>query len=451
MTDLPPKLDERRRPITDQLDEFVIEAVSEQEIREARERKIEKLRLLWAQRRMIGRAMVWALVATAIVAFLIPKRYQAVARLMPPDEGSGSGAALLAAVGRSVGGGLANVAQQALGVELKTSGDLFIGILQSDTVRDDLIHKFNLQRLYHDRHIEAARDDLASHTDIAADPKSGIITLKVIDHSAKRSAEMVDEYINELNWVVNNLSTSSAHKERVFLDQRLAEVKGNLESSEKQFSQFASQKDAMDIPMQGRAMLQTAAALQGQLIAAESELQGLRQIYTDNNARVRSLEARVNELRAALERIGGANANESSSAQELYPSLRQLPLLGVTYADLLRRTKVEEAVFETLTQEDELAKVQEAKEIPSVKILDAPEVPDEKSFPPRPLIICLGTLLTGVFCSVWIIAQSAWEKVDASDARKTLAVEIWSDVRRSLPWSSRNGLSKRSESGRNAP
>jgi capsule polysaccharide export protein KpsE/RkpR len=362
---------------------------------------------------------------------------------MPPDDTSGMASAMLAALSSRVGSGITSAAQGVLG--MKTSGDLFIGILQSDAVQDDLIDKFNLRKLYHDRYIEDARKDLAKHTNISTDQKSGIVTVSVIDRDPRRAAAMAQEYVDELNWVVANLNTSSAHRERVFLDERLQQVKSDLESSEKQFSQFASQKSAIDIPAQGKAMVATAAALQGQLIAAESELQGLRQIYTDNNSRVRSLQARVNELHGSLEKLGGANTNEKSSAQDLFPSLRELPLLGVTYADLLRRTKVEEAVFGTLTQQDELAKVEEAKEIPSVKLLDPPKVPQKKSSPPRLLISILGAVLALLLGSSWILSTSAWTRINPHDPRKSLAIEVWSDVRGRVPWLPRNGSSGASE------
>ena len=78
-------------------------------------------------------------------------------------------------------------------------------------------------------------------------------------------------------------------------------------------------------------------------------------------------------------------------------------MLGVKYADLLRRTKTQEAVLEMLTQQYELAKVQEAKEIPTVKVLDAPKVPERKSFPPRLLIIVMGTGLAFVFSAAWVL------------------------------------------------
>jgi hypothetical protein len=100
---------------------------------------------------------------------------------------------------------------------------------------------------------------------------------------------------------------------------------------------------------------------------------------------------------------------------------------------------VQEAVFETLTKEYELAKVQEAKEIPTVKVLDPPNVPDKKSFPPRAVITVLGTLLGFALAVTWVCGRTRWDDVDAADPRKQFATEVFTTVRTSLPKFSRNG------------
>jgi hypothetical protein len=102
---------------------------------------------------------------------------------------------------------------------------------------------------------------------------------------------------------------------------------------------------------------------------------------------------------------------------------------------------VEEAVFETLTKEYELAKVQEAKEIPTVKVLDSPNVPDKKSFPPRRLIVLLGTGLTAVIGVIWVFGKATWLQTDSADPRKAFAQEVFATVRASVPRFAKNGAS----------
>ena len=103
--------------------------------------------------------------------------------------------------------GLGSLAGDLLGV--KSSSDLFVGILQSRTVQDDLINKFDLKKVYSAREMEDARESLNNRTDLTSDRKTGIISFQVTDSSPKRAAAMAGEYVNELNWVVTQLNTSS--------------------------------------------------------------------------------------------------------------------------------------------------------------------------------------------------------------------------------------------------
>lgn len=400
------------------------------ERRAAREKNIARIKLLWKHKATILRFAVWGLALFLVLAFIVPQRYTATTRLMPPDQPN-AGMALLGAIsGKGAPGAVGALADEFLGI--KNSGDLFVGILGSQSVQDDLIKKFNLWKVYHDHKWENARHDLAKKSDISADRKSGIITIEVTDHSAKRAAAMAQEYVSALNNVVTHVKTSSAHRERVFLQQRLAQVSTDLESAEKAFGEFASKNTALDIKEQGRAMISAGAELQGEMIAAQTELQGLRQIYTDNNIRVRATEARITELQSELAKMGGVPggtqgpANERTASQQngqLYPSLRQLPLLGVTWADLYRRAVVQEKVFETLTQEYELAKVEEVKETPSVKVLDDAQVP-QKGFPPRFWFVFVGTILGVIAGTLFVIGRERWEQVDPDDPGKVFAIEV---------------------------
>jgi len=408
---------------------------------EASENTVAYLRLLWGHRGLLCRVASYAILASTALAFLIPSRYESTARLMPPDSPSNSGLAMAAAAITGSAGGLGGIASDVLG--LKSTSDIFVGILTSRTAQDKLIQQFDLKKLYRDRRMEDARKDLADHTAITVDRKSQIIAVTMTDKSPQRAAAMSQAYVEELNHLVAELSTSSARRERIFLEERLQAVNKDLESAEKEFSQFASKNAAIDVKAQGVAMVEAAAALQGQLIAAQSESEGLRQIYSDNNVRVRSVKARIDELQHQLEKLGGKGESTTTvSAQpseSMYPSIRKLPLLGVAYADLYRRTKIQEAVLETLTKEYEMAKVQEAKEIPTVKVLDAADIPDKKTFPPRLFIIFLGTLLALASAAVWIFGNEAWRETDANDARKVFAQEIFQTTKAYLPWLSKNG------------
>lgn len=402
------------------------------------------LRVLWNKRRMLAKATVLGLLLGSILAFILPKEYTATTQLMPPDaQQSASALAMMTAMSGRTNGGVGAIAGDLLG--LKTSGALFVGVLNSRTVQDRLVDRFDLRMVYGMRFQEDARRKLAERTSISEDRKSGIISVRVIDHDPKRAAALAQAYLEELDHLVSALSTSSARRERVFLEERLSAVKQELDKSAQEFSQFSSKNSAIDIKEQGRAMVDAAATLMGQLIAAESELKGLEQIYTPNNVRMRSVQARITELRTQLEKMGGKGegstelSDGSGTNDSLYPSIRKLPLLGVKYADLYRQTKIQEVVFETLTQEYELAKVQEAKEIPSVKVLDIATIPEKKTFPPRLFIVSFCAALTLVGAIAFCLGESRWKALDAHDPNKIFAQEIFQSMNAYMPWATPNG------------
>jgi capsule polysaccharide export protein KpsE/RkpR len=423
----------------------------------ARLKPIEIAWLLWAKRAFLKRVLFVSLVVSTAIAFLVPKRYVATAQLMPPDFSSSSD--LLSALpalatssdgagGAAAGGGVMGLANRLLG--LNSSGDLMVGVLSSRTIADSLIQRFGLTDLYSTSYPEDTREKLARYTDFTADAKTGIISIAVEDKSPERAAAMAQAYTEELNRVLAQVNTSSAHRERVFIEQRLSEVKVDLDSSAKELSQFSSQNSTVDIPEQARAMVGAAADLQAQLIAAQSMLRGLQQIYTDSNPRIRQLQAQIAELQAQLQKMSGKDftADGSSlSKDELYPSIRQLPLLGVRYLDLYRRSQINEAVFELLSKEYELTKLQEARNMPTVQVLDQPVVPVKKAHPSRLLIIVGGTGFCFLFGMTWIIGAASWERTDPQHPWREFAQEVITQTT-ACTWDSTRGRRMRARLSR---
>lgn len=439
-------------PDPDVLDPVVIE---KRELAAARERQAERMRLLWDHRQLLLKSAGVGLILFTLVAFLIPNSYTSIAQLMPPDGQSSSALAMMSALVGKSGAGFAGLTGDLLG--LKSSGAVFIGVLRSETSQDRIIQQFDLKKLYRTRLIADARKKLDQNTTISEDRKSGIITISVTDRSPQRAAAMANAYVDELNTLVAELSTSAAHRERVFLEERLKVAKVDLDDASNQLAQFSSKNNTLDMQTEGKAVLEAASTLAGELIAAESQLQGLRQIYTDNNPRVRALNGRVQELQKQMEKFGGTQQNPSGNpiqplnaassqtddpslrTDSPFPTMRNLPLLGAKYADFYRRAKIQETVFELLTEQYELAKVQEAKETPSVKVLDPARVPERKSFPPRLLVMLFGTLFAFAVVSIWVVYSKGWSEIDMADPRKALALEVAATIRANAPWATQNG------------
>lgn len=399
--------------------------------------------LLWQHRRMLARVMAIAVIVSLVIAFTIPKRYKSVTSIMPPDQ-QNSGAMMLAALASHADGlgSLGTLASSLLGGHTTTA--LFITLLRSGTVSGNLIDRFDLQRIYHKRYRIDTAKHLAHCTTITDDKKSGVITIEVEDTNPVRARDLAQGYLDELNKLVVQTNTSVAHQERIFIERRLRSVQADLETAQVALSEFSSRNSTIDIKEQTRAMVDAGARMQGELLLAQSGLQSLRQIYGDGNVRVRETEARIATLQRELDKLAGSsstptpstdtesNADANEENGELYPPLRQLPRLGVAYADLYRRVKVQETVYELLTQQYEMARIEEAKDVPVVSVIDPPGIPEKKSFPPRLLLSLALTALCFLFTAALILIRDRWSKIDAADPRKALASDVAPVLRRRI-------------------
>jgi uncharacterized protein involved in exopolysaccharide biosynthesis len=393
--------------------------------------------LLWEKRRTLARTAGISLVLGLAIAFLLPKQYESSARIMPPGNSMGGAAMLAALAGRggSSLGSLGMLAGGLLGGGGNTS--LFIDLLRSGSVSGRLIDRFDLQHVYDKRYRIDTAKVLARRTKIVDDKKSGVITLTVTDNDPVRARDIAQGYLDELNQLVNRTNTSSAHQERLFIEKRLESVKGDLEQAQQRLSEFSSNHSTIDIKEQTRAMVDADSRLQAQLIVEQAGLDSLRQIYGDGNVRVRSAQARIGVMESEIAKMSGSskalpadfsNTSEDESSGSHsdgeYPPLRQLPRLAVPYAKLYREVQVQESVYELLTQQYEMARIQEAKDVPVVSVIDAPGIPEKKSFPPRPLLALLIAATSVVAASVLLLAQSQWLLVSESDPVKILANQI---------------------------
>jgi capsule polysaccharide export protein KpsE/RkpR len=254
---------------------------------------------------------------------------------------------------------------------------------------------------------------------------------------------MAQAYLDELNKLVTQTSTSSAHRERVFIEGRLHSVTADLERAQLELSEFSSRNSTIDIKEQTHAMVDAGARVQGELLVAQSGLESLRQIYGDGNVRVHETEARIASLQRELEKMTGSSAPLTPGADgggdaksdvedkgELYPPLRQLPRLAVPYADLYRRVRVQETVYELLTQQYEMARIDEAKDVPVVSVIDSPGVPEKKSFPPRLLLTLALTFFVFATTAAVILMRDRWSTIDPGNPGKMFAAEVLLTVRK---------------------
>jgi len=400
------------------------------------------LEVLWEERR---RLLQWSLGGAALACLLaaaLPSKYQSTARVLPSENPPSA----LMMAGSSMALPSAGPISELIGT--RTPGALFAAILRSDTVEDALIDRFDLRRVYHVRGYDRARRKLSDDTVISEDKKSGIVTLTVTGGQQQRVAALANAYVEEADKVLQSLNTSEAHREREFLEGRIAVVRQGLLADEQQMARFSSRSSALDIKEQGKAAFEMAGRIQGEWIATRSELEGLRQMYGPDHPQVRSLEAKAAALRASLDKMGTAPDEEQgdlpkdvseNAAQDAqapggsgldYLSLGRLPVVGAGYADRQRQVQLQEAVYEALVKQYEMAKVEEAKQTPRLRVIDAGQPPERRSSPRLLVLFALCTLFGLVAGVLAVLGSAVWRDSPPGSGWKRLGLRMAADLRR---------------------
>lgn len=336
-----------------------------------------------------------ALVISIAVSLFLPDKFAAKTTIMPPqDNPMGS------AIASQLSSGLGGLATGLIGV--KSQADTWVSVLKSQTVLNAVIERFGLEAAYEAETMEEARARLERNVSVEKG-NSDVITVRVEDRDPQRAAQMANVFVEELDKMNRRFSMSAGGRMRRFVDGRLNEAKKDFERTEVAFRAFQEKSGAFKIDDQSRMLIEAMGAIRGQVMAKEVELKTLFSYATPDYPQAVMLEREIKELKAKLREMnrGGAGANVRDSSDIFIPT-GSFPGIGMEYARLLRDLKTQEALYETLIQQLELAKIHEAKDSPTVQVLDSAEVPEKKSGPRRTLIVLLSTI-SSFFCAVFAV------------------------------------------------
>jgi tyrosine-protein kinase Etk/Wzc len=340
------------------------------------------------------------IVVSVIVSLTLPYKYTATARILPPNESSSTLSPLSQITGAL--GGVFGVMPGGLG---KTTADLYVGILQSDAVADMIIDRFNLKDYFRRKYRSDLYQTLDNVTRFNVDRKTQIISISVEDKDPKKAADMANAYVDALDQINQKVNTTEGHRKRVFLEDRLKKVMHDLSKAETDLKAFQEKYKLVAVDEQSKAAIEGAAKIKGEIIASQTELEVLKQFGTEKQREAIMLKSRIAELNKQLARIETGNpgedkagdAKKSENNSDFYIPFNEMPELGMQLARLMRDVKVQENVFELLTSQYEVAKIDEAKDMNTVQFLDRAFPPDRRSSPKRARIVILSTVVAFFF------------------------------------------------------
>jgi uncharacterized protein involved in exopolysaccharide biosynthesis len=351
------------------------------------------------KRIVLGVPFVAGIVA-AIVSLLMPNVYTGTTRILPPQQSASAASALLS----QLGAGFGALAGGALGI--RNPSDLYISMLKSRTVADNLIGRFDLNKLYGEELQSNTRKMLEGRTTIAAG-KEGIITVEVDDKDAKRAADLANAYVDELLKLTNRLAVTEASQRRLFFERQLLQAKDNLTSAEIAARQGLQKGGIAQVDAQGRSMIEVTARLRAQISVKEVQISSMRTFAAEGNPELQRTQQELEALRRELSRIEGSSPL-AAVGKGGEGGTRGLDNLG-----RLRDVKYYEFLYELLAKQYELAKIDEAKDATVVQVMDRAIEPDRKSKPRRAIIVVVSALVALFVAILWTFLQEATARAKA--------------------------------------
>jgi tyrosine-protein kinase Etk/Wzc len=378
---------------------------------------------LGERKRLIGAVTLLAAVVSAAIALLIPPQYTARATFLAPgsQQQSGSSAAL-AALGSL--GGLAG------GLAAKTPDELYVALLKSDTVLRALVERFDLKKHYDVESYEVLRKTLPGVVRVSSDKKSGVILVEVDDKDPQFAANLANAHEAEVTKLLGRLAVSEAQLRRVFFEKQLQDTKEKLIKAEQSLQSVQEKSGVIVLDKQAEALITNAALLRAQISEREVQLRVLRTSATEQNPMVMRLNSELRGLRAELARMESTQGGAPGSAVDM--PVGRLPEAAIDYVRARRELKLQETLLESMVRQFEIAKLDEAKEGPSLQQVDVALPPDRKSKPVRSLIVLASTLAALILVSGWVVVRRYSATVRDSDPAANAA---WRGLKRA--WSLR--------------
>jgi tyrosine-protein kinase Etk/Wzc len=364
---------------------------------------LDLLVLLVGRKRFIVRFVLGAAVLSIVVSLLLPIRYEAKVVLLPPQQNSSVGSALMGQLGNlGALGSLASLTGSGLG--LKNPADMYVSLLTSRTVEDAMIQRFDLMNEYREKRMSDTRKELERRTTAVAGTKDGLIRLTIEDGDKQKVADLANGYVEEFRKLSASLAITEAARRRLFFEQQVQQAKDKLTEAEEAMAKTQQATGVLQIDSQARALIESAAVLRGQVVAKEVQIEGMRSFATDDNPGLILARQELAALQSQLDHLAGSQNDKGS---DINLSKGRVTQSGMEYLRRFRDLKYQETVFELLAKEFEVAKLDEAREGAIVQVVDAAVPPDKKSSPHRTLIVLATTILSFFVAAFWVFLRES--------------------------------------------
>jgi tyrosine-protein kinase Etk/Wzc len=342
--------------------------------------------LILGWRPLILRVTLAAAVISVVVSLLLPSWYGASATFLPPEEGESRGSIMrmFTQIGMDFGGG---------GLVSGTpAADLMIGILKSRLIRGQVADRFDLIEVYGADTRDHAIAELGEHLRVSTTPE-GLVEVWVEDRDRRRAADMANAFVEFLDDYNRRTSAERARRTKELVGTIIGENRSRLDDAAARLRAFQEEHETVELTEQTRVTVEAIAELESELARLQIERGFLEGFSSPDQVDVRTLDGRIREVETKISELRNGPADSSGGDGGVLLPLNDIPGLGLELADLTREVMVQEKVYEYLQSQFEEARIQEARDMEVIHVLDAASPPLKKARPRRSVIVMLTVIL----------------------------------------------------------
>jgi len=361
--------------------------------------------------------ILFALAGLAM-SMLFPATYRANTKILPPQQSQSTASAMLSQLG-----GLAGGAGAALGI--KSPNDLYIALMKSRALTDKLIQRFDLQKRYDAKLIEVTRKELDANSNIVAG-KDGLISIDVDDKDPKIAAAIANAYVEELTSLTGKFAITEASQRRIFFEKQLELAKDKMIAAETALASGIDSKGMLSVDTQSKAVLETVARLRASISTKQIQLKAMQAFVTPNNTEYKRVNQELLGMQDELSKLENGSNMVRTSKVETGNRVSDASVVsdnavaGTTNIQLLRDVKYYQMLYEMLAKQYEVARLDEAKDIPLIQVLDRAVEPEYKFKPQRALITVAAAFFGLILALIASFVSEAMSRPKSEDELEKL-------------------------------
>ena len=353
---------------------------------------LDLLLIITERKKLVGAVTATCGVIAVVLAFALPPEYTATVAILPPqsyEPVSPVPSTQTAETKEKDSSGTKEKTNESSGTPVvkKNLNDLYVSILRSQTVEDAVVRQYGLQAEYGKKSLDETRDALEEHTKINGSTKDGLIRLSFTDRDPRRSAEIANGYVGQFKGLAQRLAISEASQRRAVSQNHLEKTKADLENAYEALQKARLSTGAVKVDAQTHATIDTAAGLRGEIVAKEVQIEAMPSYSGDESPARIQAQAELDQLRKRFDKLVGSS--DGSQGNE-FPRNGAASQASVEYLRRLRDVRYNEATFDALVRQLELAKLDEAREGAFIQVVDPAVAPDTMSYPRRGLLMLAG-------------------------------------------------------------